>query len=237
MQVACVAQPRVVLGRRVGNLARIGWGMLSGYGRLMLQALPCGAVQNRRMACKSRRIVGMQFRLFDSCDGWVSNARKRLLVQEEKCSGCMLSDSLYVLEISQRTRQRWLHVVMLDVCRGSLDYHNGVNIKRNGRYGAHSMTDRKHGLAILTRVQFRGVRRVNFPMRNSRKTLLLGVRNLDDVEGTETMFPTWRPCPAEAHEHCDTHCNLPLQGLDADDCYTATTGFLRRQEGGNGAEL
>jgi hypothetical protein len=74
-------------------------------------------------------------------------------------------------------------------------------------------------------------------MRNDQKTSLLGMRNLDDMEGTEIMFPTWRPCPAEAHEHRDTHCNLPLQGLDADDCYTATTGFLQRQGDGNRAEL
>jgi hypothetical protein len=24
---------------------------------------------------------------------------------------------------------------------------------------------------------------------------------------------------------CDTHCNLPLQGLDADNCHAVTAGF------------
>jgi hypothetical protein len=60
----------------------------------MLQVWPCGAVQNRRIACKSRRFVGMQFRLFDSCEGWVSDAREWLLVRDGECGGCMLSDSL-----------------------------------------------------------------------------------------------------------------------------------------------
>jgi hypothetical protein len=33
-------------------------------------------------------------------------------------------------------------------------------------------------------------------------------------------------CPADAHERdCDTRCNLPLQGLDADNCHTVTAGF------------
>jgi hypothetical protein len=52
-------------------------------GRLMLQVWPCGAVQHGRIACKSRRCVGMQFRLFDSREGWVSDAKERLLVRDE----------------------------------------------------------------------------------------------------------------------------------------------------------
>jgi hypothetical protein len=65
-------------------------------GRLMLQMRPCGAVQDRRITCKSRRFVSMQIRLFDNREGWVSDARERLLVRDGKCSGCMLSESLYM---------------------------------------------------------------------------------------------------------------------------------------------
>jgi hypothetical protein len=35
-------------------------------------------------------------------------------------------------------------------------------------------------------------------------------------------------CPAEARERdcdCNTRCDLPLQGSDADNCHTATAGF------------
>jgi hypothetical protein len=56
----------------------------------------CGAVQDRRIARKSRGLIGMQFRLFDSCEGWTSDASEELLVGEDLCSGCMLSDSLYM---------------------------------------------------------------------------------------------------------------------------------------------
>jgi hypothetical protein len=34
---------------------------------------------------------------------------------------------------------------MLDVRKVGPDHRHGVKIKRNGRYGAHSMTDKKHG--------------------------------------------------------------------------------------------
>jgi hypothetical protein len=36
-------------------------------------------------------------------------------------------------------------LLMLDVRKAGLDHRNGIKTKRNGRYGAHSMTDRKHG--------------------------------------------------------------------------------------------
>jgi hypothetical protein len=29
----------------------------------------------------------------------------------------------------------------------------------------------------------------------------------------------------KCENHCDTDCNLPLQGLDADNCHTAAAGF------------
>jgi hypothetical protein len=63
----------------------------------------------------------------------------------EVCSGCMLSDLLYVFENPLAYMVRVVAGVYARRSQVGLDHRNGVKTQRNGRYGARPMTDRKHG--------------------------------------------------------------------------------------------
>ena len=59
-------------------------------------------------------------------------------------------------------------------------------------------------------------------------TLAVDIRQSSDGEGSVPNLACMflQLCPADAHERdCDNRCNLPLQGLYADNCHTVTAGF------------
>lgn len=65
-------------------------------------------------------------------------------------------------------------------------------------------------------------------MSNRPVTLAVDIRQSSDGEGSVPNLACMflQLCPADAHERdCDNRCNLPLQGLYADNCHTVTAGF------------